>query len=65
MGNEVIIYLENAGKNFIARTDPRTGATVGQPMDFTFNLDNMHLFDTNTEMSLSYEAKAKSDNVIA
>lgn len=60
MGNEVIIYLENAGKNFIARTDPRTDATVGEAMDITFNLDNMHLFDTNTEMSLSYEAKAKA-----
>ncbi|MDE2636110.1 MAG: sn-glycerol-3-phosphate ABC transporter ATP-binding protein UgpC [Chloroflexota bacterium] len=60
MGNEVIIYLENAGKNFIARTDPRTDATVGEAMDITFNLDNMHLFDINTEMSLSYEAKAKA-----
>jgi len=65
MGNEVIIYLENQGKNFIARTDPRTDAVVGEPMDITFNLDNMHLFDTNTEMSLSYELKAKGDNVIA
>ena len=29
MGNEMIIYLENGGKNFIARTDPRTDAQVG------------------------------------
>lgn len=65
MGNEVIIYLENQGKNFIARTDPRTDATVGEPMDITFNLDNMHLFDTNTEMSLSYESKTKGANIIA
>lgn len=65
MGNEVIIYLENAGKNFIARTDPRTDATVGEPMEITINLDNMHLFDTNTEMSLSYESKTKGANVIA
>ena len=59
MGNEVIIYLENGGKNFIARTDPRTGATVGQDMDVTFNLDNIHIFDTNTETSLAYETKSK------
>jgi len=65
MGNEVIIYLENAGKNFIARTDPRTDATVGEPMGVTFNLDNMHLFDTNTEMSLSYESKTKGANIVA
>ncbi len=65
MGNEVIIYLENAGKNFIARTDPRTDATVGEPMDITINLDNMHLFDVNTEMSLSYESKTKGANIVA
>ncbi len=65
MGNEVIIYLENAGKNFIARTDPRTDATVGEPMDITINLDNMHLFDINTEMSLSYESKTKGANIVA
>lgn len=65
MGNEVIIYLENQGKNFIARTDPRTDATVGEAMNITFNLDNMHLFDTNTEMSLSYESKTKGANIIA
>ena len=60
MGNEVIIYLESGGKNFIARTDPRTGATVGQEMGVTFNLDNMHIFDTNTETSLAYESKRKA-----
>lgn len=59
MGNEVIIYLETGGKNFIARTDPRTGATVGQGMGVTFNLDNMHIFDSNTEESLAYDAKRK------
>ncbi len=65
MGNEVIIYLENSGKNFIARTDPRTDATVGAPMEITINLDNMHLFDINTEMSLSYESKTKGANIVA
>lgn len=59
MGNEVIIYLENGGKNFIARTDPRTGASVGNEMGVTFNLDNIHIFDATTEESLSYESKRK------
>ena len=60
MGNEVIIYMESGGKNFIARTDPRTGATVGGELGVTFNLDNIHLFDVNSELSLSYEAKIKA-----
>jgi len=57
MGNEMIIYLENGGKNFIARTDPRTDAQVGGSLGITFNLDNVHIFDKNTELSLAYESK--------
>jgi len=57
MGNEMIIYLENGGKNFIARTDPRTSAEVGGKIGVTFNLDNIHIFDKNTELSLAYESK--------
>ncbi len=59
MGNEVIIYLESGGKNFIARTDPRTDASVGNDMNVTFNLDNIHLFDSNSEISLAYDEKRK------
>lgn len=54
MGNEVIIYLESGGKNFIARTDPRTGASVGSPINVSINLDNLHLFDSKTEISLAH-----------
>ncbi len=59
MGNEMIIYLEEGGKNFIARTDPRTKARVGARMGIVFNLDNMHLFDRNTELSLAFDHKQK------
>jgi len=59
MGNEVIIYLESGGKNFIARTDPRTDAAVGNDMNVTFNLDNIHIFDANSEISLAYDEKRK------
>lgn len=57
MGNEMIIYLEQGGKNFIARTDPRTKARVGAHMGIVMNLDNMHLFDRSTELSLAYDHK--------
>jgi multiple sugar transport system ATP-binding protein len=57
MGNEMVIYLEEGGKNFIARTDPRTKARVGARMGIVFNLDNMHVFDRSTELSLAYDHK--------
>jgi multiple sugar transport system ATP-binding protein len=60
MGNEMIIYLETGGKNFIARTDPRTDAQVGGELGVTINLDNMHIFDKDTEISLAYESKNKA-----
>ncbi len=63
MGNEVIIYLEKDGKNFIARTDPRTQAQVGGELGVTFNLDNVHIFDTDTGISMAYEAKQKNEAV--
>lgn len=57
MGNEMIIYLEEGGKNFIARTDPRTDARVGGRLGTVMNIDNLHVFDRETEVSLSYEYK--------
>lgn len=57
MGNEMILYLEEGGKNFVARTDPRTRASIGNRMHFVMNLDNMHIFDRETEESLAFEHK--------
>lgn len=57
MGNEMIIYLEEGGKSFIARTDPRTNARVGGGLDVVVNLDNMHIFDAETEVSLAFDYK--------
>jgi multiple sugar transport system ATP-binding protein len=57
MGNEIILYLEEGGKSFIARTDPRTSARVGGRLGLAFNLENMHIFDADSELSLAYESK--------
>lgn len=59
MGNEMILYLEEAGKSFIARTDPRTGASVGHRLGLALNMENVHMFDAETELSLAYDSKAK------
>jgi multiple sugar transport system ATP-binding protein len=57
MGNEVIVYLEEGGKSFIARIDPRTKAAVGSRISAVLDMDNMHLFDVDTEQALLYEYK--------
>jgi multiple sugar transport system ATP-binding protein len=57
MGNEMILYLEEGGKSFIARTDPRTSARVGGRMGLAISMENMHIFDADTELSLAYDAK--------
>ncbi|MEP7286213.1 MAG: sn-glycerol-3-phosphate ABC transporter ATP-binding protein UgpC [Chloroflexota bacterium] len=49
MGNEKIIYLEENGKTFIARMDPRTSMSVGQRVPVVVDTSNIHLFDAQTE----------------
>ncbi len=52
MGNEVFVYFNAGGKVFIARVDPRTSARYGEKMPATFNMDNMHIFDRETEQAI-------------
>ena len=52
MGNEIFLYLLTGKKQFIARVDPRTHARVGETIDMIVNMDNMHLFDPQTEKTL-------------
>lgn len=63
MGNEMIVYLtDSKDKTFIARTDPRTGARVGNHLGIAFNIDNIHLFDVEDNHSLSYDYKTQEAN---
>ena len=52
MGNEKIVYLEEGGKTFLARFDPRADVHVGQRIGAVLNLYNMQLFDQETEQAL-------------
>jgi multiple sugar transport system ATP-binding protein len=54
MGHEIVLYLQSGGRILTARTDPRTPALAGQQIDVAINLDNLHLFDADTEESLGY-----------
>jgi multiple sugar transport system ATP-binding protein len=52
MGFEKLVYLEDNGKTFIARMDPRTSASVGQRIPVIVDVSNVHLFDAQTEKAL-------------
>ncbi|MEN8098386.1 MAG: ATP-binding cassette domain-containing protein, partial [Chloroflexota bacterium] len=52
MGNEVFVYYNTAGTTYIGRVDPRTSARVGSATPAVFNMDNMHIFDRETEAAL-------------
>jgi multiple sugar transport system ATP-binding protein len=54
MGHEVILNLmtPTTNKPFLARVDPRTKARVGSTLGVALNLDNMHIFDKQTEKAI-------------
>jgi multiple sugar transport system ATP-binding protein len=52
MGNEINLYVTMGEHNFVARVDPRTSARMGDKTQLSFNMDNMHLFDPETERSI-------------
>ena len=49
MGNEIFAYLISSEDNFVARIDPRTKYKTGDQAQVVFNMDNMHLFETEGE----------------
>jgi multiple sugar transport system ATP-binding protein len=52
MGSEIFVYLLTGQKQFIGRMDPRTRARLGIEMDVVVNMDNIHLFDRDTEEAI-------------
>ena len=52
MGNEIYLYLETGGDIFVARVDPRTNFKPGESVEIAFNMDNMHIFDPDTELAI-------------
>ncbi|MEI6181173.1 MAG: TOBE domain-containing protein, partial [Chloroflexales bacterium] len=52
LGAEVYAYVENGGKEFIGRLDPRTTARPGSTVDIVLDMAKMHLFDRETEQAL-------------
>ena len=58
MGSEVYIYLLNGQNSFNSRVDSRTEVKPGDAIDVSFNMDKMHAFDPESQLSILREAKA-------
>ncbi len=52
MGNEIVAYLASGNQSYVARVDPRSDYKLGEKVQVTFNVDNMHLFDNATEKAI-------------
>ena len=53
MGNEVYLYLKYGDSQLTARVPP-TATKAGDTIKVAFNLEKIHLFDTETEESILY-----------
>ena len=49
LGHELHIYVNSGSQTFVATIDIRIHAQVGDTIDLVVNMDNMHLFDNDTE----------------
>jgi multiple sugar transport system ATP-binding protein len=52
MGKEIQLYVTTGDHSFVAIVDPRTSARMSDQFQVVFNMDNMHLFDPETEQAI-------------
>ena len=48
LGNELLVYMTVAGRNVVARLDPRSTAHAGGEVTLHVDTEHIHLFDTDT-----------------
>jgi multiple sugar transport system ATP-binding protein len=52
MGNEIFVYLKAGEHSFVARVDPRSRYHINDDVQMVFNMENMHIFDAETEKAI-------------
>ncbi len=52
MGNEIFVYLKTGDNVFVARVDPRSQYHVDNKIQVVLNMNNMHIFDRETEQAI-------------
>ncbi len=53
LGAEVYLYFDYEGANMTARVDPRTTARTGDTVTFAMNAEKIHVFDKETEQTIT------------
>ena len=52
MCNEIFLHMLTAENSFVARVDPRSSMRVGEKTQIALNMDNVHIFDAETEEAI-------------
>jgi multiple sugar transport system ATP-binding protein len=52
MGSEIYLYLLHGQNSFNSRMDARTEVQPGNRLDVSFNMDKMHAFDPESQLSI-------------
>ena len=52
MGNEIFLHMLSGENTFVARVDPRSSMRVGEKTQIAFDMDNIHIFDADTEEAI-------------
>ncbi len=53
LGAEVFLYFDFEGSNMTARVDPKTTARTGDTVKFALDADKIHVFDKETEQTIT------------
>ena len=53
LGAEVYLYFDYENSNMTARVDPRTTARTGDTVKFALDADKIHVFDKETEQTIT------------
>jgi multiple sugar transport system ATP-binding protein len=52
MGNEIFLHMMSGENSFVARVDPRSNMGVGEKVQIAFDMNNVHVFDADTEEAI-------------
>jgi len=52
MGNEIFLHMFSGDNSFVARVDPRSSLSVGEEAQISLDMDNIHIFDAETEEAI-------------
>ena len=53
MGAEIYLYVNIGGNQFTARVEPTSTAKPGDYIDVAFDVNRIHIFDKDTEMTIT------------